>query len=106
MRSIGIGNPRRPPFGRKPIGPGDDFQQMAVSVFEIKAPTAVEMVDLAAPITIEIGIECDAGALDARKRGVEFRFADKERKVLSAELGGIGEVERHPVAGPDRYEMR
>jgi hypothetical protein len=55
---------------------------VAVGIVEIAAAATVEVVDLAAPIAIEIRIEGDAGALDAGERSVEFLLGDEKGVVL------------------------
>src|SRR5215471_3639470 len=57
-----------PPFGDGPVGAGDDFEQMAVGILEIQASAAIEMVDLAASVAVEVSVESDAGAFDAGQR--------------------------------------
>src|SRR5713101_222774 len=106
MPSVGIGSGFCPPFRCGPIRPRNDFQQMAVRIVEIKTAATIEVVDLPTPITVKIRVESNAGAFDAGERGIEFALADEEGVVLSAELGGVGVVERYPVAGADRDEMR
>jgi hypothetical protein len=76
-----------PPFRGGAVWAGDEFHQVAVRVVEIQAAAAVEVVDLAAAVAVEIGVERDAGRVDARQRGVEFRLADEEGVVQSAETG-------------------
>ena len=78
---------------------------MAIGIIEIDAAAAVEVIDLTPPGTIEIGIKCDPGGFDARQRRIEFALADEKGVVLSAEVGGIGVVERYPVARADQDEM-
>src|SRR5260370_15845445 len=79
---------------------------MAVRVVEIQPAAAVKVVDLTASGTIEICIERDARAFDPGERRVELALADEEGVVLSAEIGGVGVVERYPVTRPDLDEMR
>jgi hypothetical protein len=66
---------------------------MALRIVKINASTAIEVIDLTAPVTVEVSIERDSRAFDAGQRGVEFPLAYQERVVLSAELGGILSLE-------------
>jgi len=81
-----------PPFGDRAVGAGDDFQEMAVVVLEIEAAAAIEMVDLAASVAVEVGVERDAGVFDAGQRAVELVLAQEKGVVSAAELGSIGVI--------------
>jgi hypothetical protein len=51
---------------------------VAVRVVEIDAPAAIEMIDLARPLTPEIRVVLDTAGADAGESSVEFGIADQE----------------------------
>src|SRR5260221_14463538 len=83
---------------RLAVGPRYELEEVAVGVVEVEATAAIEVVDLAAPVVVEIGVEGDAAGLEAREGGVELGLAHQEGAVLGTDIVGIGVVERHPVA--------
>ena len=70
------------------------------------AAATVEVVDLAAPVAVEIGIEGDTGALDTGERSVEFTIADEKGVMLPPKIGGFGKVQGNAVFRPEWDEMR
>src|SRR6266446_1981934 len=92
-------------LGGRPVRSRDQFEQVAVGAIEIDAAAAVEVVDLAGPLTAEIRVVRNARAADAGQSGVELRLGHQESVVLGVKIGGVPVVERDPVARADRYEL-
>src|SRR4029077_18026431 len=80
--------------------------QMAAGIAKIYSASAVQMVDLAGTIQVEIRVEFDTGFTDPPERRIKLRLADQERVMLRAEVAAIGEIQRDAIARAYRYEMR
>src|SRR5271166_3316388 len=92
-------------FGGRAVWAGDQLEQVAIRVVEIDAAAAIEMINLAGPLTAEICIVRDTGGADAGEGGIEFRVADQEGIVLRAKALRVGKIERDSVPCLDRHEM-
>src|SRR6516164_1375971 len=92
-------------LGDRAVWAGDQFEQVAVRVVEIDAAAAIEMIDLAGPLTAKIRVVLDAARADTGESRVEFRVADQERIVLRTEALGVRKIEGDAVPGRDRHEM-
>src|ERR1700752_1637828 len=77
-----VGKPSSSPLGDRAVWARDQFDQVAVRVVEIDAPAAIEMIDLARPLTPEIRVVLDTAGADAGESSVEFGIADQEGIVL------------------------
>src|SRR5215831_11313733 len=98
--------PRGLALRRRPIGPGDQLEEVALGPPKIDASAAIMAVDLARAGAVELRVEGGAGLSDAREARIEVSLIDKEGEVARADLVGIDEVERDSVMGADRDEMR
>src|SRR5260221_8983724 len=101
-RSPGLG----PAFGNWPVWLRDELEQVAVRVVEIDAPPTVKVIDLAAPIAIEVRVEGDIRIAHARERGVDLGVADEKGAVVRAKVIGVDIIERDAVTGAHRDEAR
>src|ERR1700722_15294870 len=92
--------------GTAPVGPGDNFQVMAIGVGEVNAPPAVVAVDLARAVAHRVGPVLKPSLADAAENGVKISLADQEGVVLRADRAfGVSEVERDPVVEFHHVEM-
>jgi hypothetical protein len=66
---------------------------MAVWIVEVDATAAILPVDLAQSRPIELSIEVDAAAVDARESRIEFSIADEEGALKGPASPGIGKIE-------------
>src|ERR1019366_8086582 len=92
--------------GATPVGPGDNFQVMAVGVGEVDTPPAVVVVDLARAVAHRVGPVFKPSRANAAENNVKIRLADQEGVVLWTDRTfGVGEVERDPVVEFHHVEM-
>ena len=92
--------------GTAPVGPGDNFQVMAIGVGEVDTPPAVVVVDLARAVAHRVGPVFKPSLADAAENSVKIRIADQEGVVLWADRAfGVGEVERDTVVEFHHVEM-
>src|SRR6202030_2654487 len=92
--------------GTAPVGPGDNFQVMAIGVGEVDTPRAAVIVDLARAVAHRVGPVLKPSPADAAENSVKIRLADQEGVVLWADRAfGVGEVERDPVVEFHHVEM-
>src|SRR5712675_669738 len=79
--------------GTAPVGPGDNFQGMAIGVGEVDTPPAAVMVDLARAVAHRVGPVFKPSFADAAENSVKIRIADQEGVVLWADRAlCLGEV--------------
>src|SRR5580692_4398762 len=80
--------------GAAAVGAGQDFQEVAVRVFEVQAAAGVAVVDGLAAGPGRIGPVGQVPLAEAVEGGVELDLADQERIVLWRDrAGGLGEIE-------------
>src|SRR5260221_5158201 len=101
-RSPGLG----PAFGNWPVRLRDELEQVAVRVVEIDAPSTIKVIDLAAPIAIEVRVEGDIRVAHARERGIELGVTDEKGAVVRAKVIGVDIIERDAVTAAHRDEAR
>ncbi len=81
--------------GTAPVGPGDNFQVMAIGVGEVDTPPAIVVVDLARAVAHRVGPVFKPSLADAAENSVKIRLADQEGVVLWADRAfGVGEITR------------
>jgi hypothetical protein len=85
---------------------GQNFEQVPVRVFEIKAATAVTMIDRHVFGGTRAAAIGDAFGFDSVKDPVELRLTDLKGVMVAFELVAIIEINGQGVVDPDRREMR
>src|SRR5258706_12458748 len=92
--------------GTAPVGPGDNFQVMAIGVGEVNTPPAVVVVDLARAAAHRVGPVFKPPLANSPENRVKIHLADQEGVVLWADRAfGVGEVERDLVIEFHHVEM-
>jgi len=86
------------------IGLRYQFEQVTVGVIEIDATAAVEVINFARPLPHKVGVKHHAPVTEAGEPSLEFLLAYQEGAVMRLEFRRINEVNRDPVAGPERNE--
>src|SRR5262249_402175 len=93
-------------FDRNPFsGSGEQFQHVAVGIFEVHATSAAPLVDLHVILRERSAPVWDARVLDAREDSVELGIADVKRVVVHVEVVPVVEVEGQSLIDPDRREV-